>query len=110
MHKMKMIMEKLEEYVWEELEKDKEEICAEELAEIIDSIKDCTETMYYYKLYESMKDDSGYNPKNWHYKEKDIEAYIEYLFKEIDELMSKATPEEKEMLKKKMAEVHPKIN
>ena len=50
MHKMKMIMEKLEEYVWEELEKDKEEICAKELAEIIDSIKDCTETMYYYTL------------------------------------------------------------
>lgn len=98
MHRMKMIMEKLEEYVCEELEKDKSEICAKELGEVIDSIKDCTETMYYYTLYTTMEESSKWK--------KDNASYSEHLCKELSELMAQITPQEKDMLKKRIAEMY----
>lgn len=98
MHKMKMIMEKLEEYVCEELNKDKSEICAKELAEVIDSIKDCATTMYNYRMYEKSECEHCKCKEN-------IEMYIDYLFKELNNIACKASTQEKELLKKKMAEI-----
>ena len=65
MHKMKKIMEALEEAACHELSKGIQSVDTKEMGEVVDMIKDCAETMYYYSIYEAMKeaedDDDDYD-------------------------------------------------
>lgn len=57
MHRVKQIREKLEDIACSVLNSnDISKINAEELGEVIDMIKDCTEAMYYHKICESMEE------------------------------------------------------
>ena len=55
MHRMKEFMEKLEECAKSEFEKGLQHVDTDEMGKVIDMIKDCAETMYYYTCYEAMK-------------------------------------------------------
>ena len=55
MHQIKDIMEKLESAVTSEFSKGIDCIDTHEMGEVIDMIKDCSEALYYYSIYEAMK-------------------------------------------------------
>lgn len=55
MHKLKEIMERLEGFASQEVNRSVEQIDAQELGYVVDMIKDCTEAMYYYTIVEEMK-------------------------------------------------------
>lgn len=55
MHRMKEFMEKLEECAKCEFDKGLKQVNTEEMGEVIDMIKDCAMTLYYYTCYEAMK-------------------------------------------------------
>ena len=55
MHRMKEIMEKLEECAKSELDKGTQHIDAEEMSKVLGMIENCAETLYYYSIYEAMK-------------------------------------------------------
>lgn len=59
MHKLKSIMEKLEEAAYCELCGDLKSVNTCELGEVVDMIKDCCEAMYYYKVFEAMEEKEG---------------------------------------------------
>lgn len=67
MHRMKEFMEKLEEAAKCQFDKGIHCVDTEEMGKVIDMIKDCAMTMYYYTVYEEMKEEEewerkGYNP------------------------------------------------
>ena len=55
MHKIQEIMEKLESTVSAECAKGLECVDTDEMGKVIDMIKDCTESLYYYSIFEAMK-------------------------------------------------------
>lgn len=57
MHRMKQFMEKLEEAANVEFSKGIKCIDTDEMGKVIDMIKDCAMTMYYYTVYEEMKEE-----------------------------------------------------
>lgn len=65
MHRMKEFMEKLEECAKHEFEKGLTHVDTEEMGKVIDMIKDCAETMYYYTCYEAMKKEEEEEEKEW---------------------------------------------
>ena len=56
MHKLKQIMETLEECVSFELSKGIKNVDVNEMGAAIDMIKDCCEAMYYYSIHEAMEE------------------------------------------------------
>lgn len=65
MHRMKEFMEKLEECAKHEFEKGLAHVDTDEMGKVIDMIKDCAETMYYYTCYEAMKKEEEEEEKDW---------------------------------------------
>lgn len=65
MHRMKEFMEKLEECAKHEFEKGLVNVDTDEMGKVIDMIKDCAETMYYYTCYEAMKKEEEDEEKDW---------------------------------------------
>ena len=55
MHRMKEFMEKLEECAKCEFDKGLKQVDTNEMGKVIDMIKDCAMTLYYYTCYEAMK-------------------------------------------------------
>ena len=57
MHRLKHIMDCLEDATKSHLDKGIENVDAKEMGEVIDMIKDCCEAMYYYSIYEAMQEE-----------------------------------------------------
>ncbi len=139
-----MILEKLhwmEEELIEEVEKQfecLETVCAKELGEVIDMIKDLEEAKYYYTVTEAMIEGSWKMEKNDDYKSidhigksphsrqaylearslnkdkatqlRELEKYMSELSQDIVDMIADASQEEKQYLEKKIAALVSKLS
>lgn len=61
MHRMKEFMEKLEDAAKCEFDKGIQCVNTKEMGEVIDMIKDCAMTLYYYSVYEAMQEEEEHD-------------------------------------------------
>ena len=78
MHKIQEVMEKLESAVSAEFAKGLECVNTDEMGKVIDMIKDCTESLYYYSIFEAMKKSE---------EEKELEELAEKKYFNHDNIM-----------------------
>ena len=125
MHRLNAIMDKLEDTLMCEMEKGVERIDTEEAGEVVDMIKDITEAMYYYSVYEAMKNEKRMvvaehreaSPEHWaketikpkHHTMETLEAYTKEIMEEVTEMLPTLDSNQKAMLKNKMQMLLQKI-
>lgn len=125
MHRLNMIMDKLEETLLSEMEKGVECVNTEEAGEVVDMIKDICEAMYYYSVYEAMKDEKRMvvaehreaSPEHWakeshkpkHHTMESLEMYMKDLSEEVTDMITSLDNNQKAMLKNKMQVLMQKI-
>lgn len=95
-----------------------EKVDAHELGEVVDMIKDLEEAMYYCSIVKAMEEKESawennssimYYTEGKYHKEKDLEKYLQELATDISEIITTATPEEKQMLHRKLAALTTKV-
>ena len=84
-----------------------------ELGEVINAIHHLEEAMYYCSIIKAMeeKESSWENDSSIMYytKDKDLEKYLQELATDISEIITTATPEEKQMLHRKLSALTTKV-
>lgn len=83
-------------------------IDAKEMGEVIDIIKDLEEAIYYHTIIDAMgESDEGI--KKTEDKHHDLESYLQELTTDITSIIKDASPEEKQLLHRKIAALATKI-
>ena len=95
MHRMKEFMERLEECVKCEFDKGLKQVDTNEMGKVIDMIKDCAMTLYYYTCYEAMKKEN-----EWEDEERKYYALLEFVLGDSEEQFEKDAATLLEMLQK----------
>lgn len=95
-----------------------EKVDTHELGEAIDIIKDLEEAMYYCSIVKAMEEKESswentssimYYTEGKYHKDKDLEKYLQELATDISEIITTATPEEKQMLHRKLSALTTKV-
>lgn len=86
-----------------------EKVDTHELGEAIDIIKDLEEAMYYCSIVKAMEEKESSLENDSYTKDKDLEKYLQELATDISEIITTATPEEKQMLHRKLSALTTKV-
>jgi HrpA-like RNA helicase len=80
MHEIKAIMEELENAVKAEMQNGIECVNTDELGKVIDMIKDCSMSLYYYSIYKQMKNKEQYEKygQQTMFQEQDVDISTMY--------------------------------
>lgn len=78
-----------------------------ELGEVIDMIKDIEEATYYCTIIKSMNHEKGFHKDK---KVRDLDQYMKELSEDLVEMIDDASPEEKQLLEKKVSALATKVS